>query len=85
MAERDFDIHHYKNVRSREVIATDKYDRMNENKNPWANQCFRERDVNNATDPYPWLGVDDPRCYQIDSEILYEKIDLAESCLTCPV
>ena len=82
MAERDFDIHHYKKVRSSEVIPTDNYNRMSENKKSWTSQCFRERDVNNATDPYPWLGVDDPKCYQICSEILYEKIDLSKPCLT---
>ena len=28
-------------------------------------------------DPYPWLADDDPRRYQTDEEILYEKIDLS--------
>ena len=33
-------------------------------------------------DPYPWLDVDDPRRFQSDEEILYEKIDLSRSALT---
>ena len=34
------------------------------------------------TDKYPWLTKDDPRRYQTDAEILYEKIDLKDSALT---
>ena len=33
-------------------------------------------------DPYPWLADDDPRRYQSDEEILYEKIDLSDSALS---
>ena len=33
-------------------------------------------------DPYPWLDADDPRRFQSDEEILYEKIDLSKSALT---
>ena len=33
-------------------------------------------------DPYPWLAEDDPRRYQSDEEILYEKIDLSDSALS---
>ena len=34
------------------------------------------------SDPYPWLAGDDPRRYQTDEEILYEKIDLSNSALS---
>ena len=34
------------------------------------------------SDPYPWLAPDDLRRFQTDNQILYEKIDLSESCLT---
>ena len=34
------------------------------------------------SDPYPWLAPDDPRRFQTDNQILYEKIDLSESDLT---
>ena len=33
------------------------------------------------SDPYPWLADDDPRRYQSDEEIMYEKIDLSNSAL----
>ena len=34
------------------------------------------------SDPYPWLADDDPRRYQSDEEIIYEKIDLYNSALS---
>ena len=33
-------------------------------------------------DLYPWLAEDDPRRFQTDAEILYDKIDLSDSALT---
>ena len=30
---------------------------------------------------YPWLAEDDPRRFQTDAEILYDKIDLSDSAL----
>ena len=33
-------------------------------------------------DPYPWLTRNDPRRFQSDEEILYEKIDLSDSALS---
>ena len=33
-------------------------------------------------DPYPWLAEDDPRRFQSDAEILFEKIDLNDLALT---
>ena len=38
--------------------------------------------VNNTEDPYPWLDKEDPRRWQTDEEILYEKVDLSESLLS---
>ena len=32
-------------------------------------------------DPYPWLDLDDPRCFKTDQQILEESIDLSQSCL----
>ena len=37
---------------------------------------------NQKADPYPWLADDDPRRYQSDEEIMYEKIDLTNSALS---
>ena len=33
-------------------------------------------------DPYPWLAEDDPRSFQSDAEILFEKVNLKDSALT---
>ena len=42
----------------------------------------KHREMENSLhDPYPWLEKDDPRRFQTDAEILYEKIDLKESAL----
>ena len=43
-----------------------------------------ERQINphQKVDPYPWLADDDPRRYQSDEEIMYEKIDLSNSALS---
>ena len=49
------------------------------------------RDVSNRSEnpkrelrdnPYPWLADDDPRRFQSDAEILFEKIDLKDSVLS---
>ena len=40
------------------------------------------QNIQDNTDRYPWLAKDDPRRYQTDAEILYEKIDLKDSALT---
>ena len=40
------------------------------------------QNIQDNTAKYPWLAKDDPRRYQTDAEILYEKIDLKDSALT---
>ena len=41
-----------------------------------------QSEIGRRSDPYPWLVYDDPRRYQTDEEILYEKIDLSNSVLS---
>ena len=41
-----------------------------------------QSEIGRRSDPYPWLADDDPRRYQTDEEILYEKIDLSNSALS---
>ena len=41
-----------------------------------------QSELGRKSDPYPWLPDDDPRRYQTDEEILYEKIDLSNSALS---
>ena len=38
--------------------------------------------VMDTKDPYPWLGLDDPRRFQTDRQILESAVDLSPSCLT---
>ena len=38
--------------------------------------------VMDTQDPYPWLELDDPRCFQTDRQILESAVDLSQSCLT---
>ena len=42
----------------------------------------KQTDPYQKPDPYPWLADDDPRIYQSDEEIMYEKIDLSNSALS---
>ena len=35
-----------------------------------------------SCDPYPWLESDNPRRHMNDRDILYDRIDLSDSCLT---
>ena len=42
----------------------------------------KQTDPFQKPDPYPWLADDDPRRYQSDKEIMYEKIDLSNSALS---
>ena len=41
----------------------------------------KQTDSYQKSDPYPWLADDDPRRYQLDEEIMYERIDLSNSAL----
>ena len=38
--------------------------------------------VADTKDPYPWLELDDIRCFQTDRQILESAVDLSQSCLT---
>ena len=42
----------------------------------------KQTDPYQKPDPYPWLADDNPRRYQSDEEIMYEKIDLFNSALS---
>ena len=42
----------------------------------------KQTDPYQKPDLYPWLADDDPRRYQSDEEIMYEKIDLSNSALS---
>ena len=72
MAEEKFQLFHYAKT-PKSGGELDRYNRM-------LSELHR-RGVHHS-DPYPWLAPDDPRRFQTDNQILYEKIDLSELYLT---
>ena len=42
----------------------------------------KQTEPSQKSDPYPWLAEDDPRRYQSDEEIMYEKINSFNSALS---
>ena len=85
MAEssKTFKMYHYQQVRCKTKIEVDQYMRIRGRYGGEKGEN-NERQINpyKKPDPYPWLAEDDPRRYQFDEEILYEKIDLSDSALS---
>ena len=77
MAEfrQTFKMYHYQQVRKDLKEQLDDYHKMSKTNRD-------EGNTRDKSDKYPWLTKDDPRRYQTDAEILYEKIDLKDSALT---
>ena len=83
MAEsrQTFTIHHYQQVRKDPKEHLDEYHKMSRASRD-ERYSKRSHNIQDNTDRYPWLAKDDPRRYQTDAEILYQKIDLKDSALT---
>ena len=83
MAEsrQTFKMYHYQQVRKDPKEQLDDYLKMSKAN---TDEVYSQRSQNTQdnNDKYPWLAKDDPRRYQTDAEILYEKIDLKGSTLT---
>ena len=81
-----FKIYHYQQVKCGTEIEIDQYMRVTGKYKTRGsmNQINEEENVEKYKkyDPYPWLTKDDPRRFQSDEEILYEKIDLSDSALS---
>ena len=77
MAEsrQTFKMYHYQQVRKDLKEQLDDYHKMSKTNRD-------EGNTQDKNDKYPWIAKDDPRRYQTDAEILYEKIDLKDSALT---
>ena len=81
-----FKMYHYQQVKCSTETEVDQYMRITGkyrtigNKNQMSEEGNVER--YKQYDPYPWLTKDDPRRFQSDEEILYEKIDLSDSALS---
>ena len=85
MAEssKAFKMHHYQQIKCETKTEVDLYMKIRgrygseKGKND-----EKQTDRYQKPDPYPWLADDDPRRYQSDEEIMYEKIDLSNSALS---
>ena len=88
MAEssKTFKMYHYQQVKCKTKTELDQYMRIIGKYS--AEKSKRKVDKEDKIGPdkkhdlYPWLAEDDPRRYQSDEEILYEKIDLSDSALS---
>ena len=81
-----FKMYHYQQVKCGTETEIDQYMRVTGKYKTEGtmNQINEEDNVERYEkyDPYPWLTKDDPRRFQSDEEILYEKIDLSDSALS---
>ena len=88
MAEssKAFQMYHYKQMTKESVDSEDSFMRATcldgDTQYPMLKKLGDTATSKYRKDPYPWLDVDDPRRFQSDEEILYEKIDLSRSALT---
>ena len=88
MAEssKAFKMYHYQQIKCETKTEVDQYMRITGKCSPEKSKRKLNREeqigLNQKPDPYPWLADDDPRRYQSDEEILYEKIDLSNSALS---
>ena len=83
MAEsrQTFKMYQYQQVRKDPNEHLDEYHKMSREIRD-ERYSERSQNIQDNVDKYPWLAKDDPRRYQTDTEILYEKIDLKDSALT---
>ena len=88
MAEssKTFKVYHYQQLKCQTKTEVDQYLRMTRRYSSEKDKGFQnnvdQMDPQQKSDPYPWLADDDPRRYQSDEEIMYEKIDLSNSTLS---
>ena len=88
MAEssKTFKMYHYQQIKCETKTEVDQYMRVTgrygNGKSKKMQDSEEQNELGRKSDPYPWLADDDPRRYQTDEEILYEKIDLSNSVLS---
>ena len=88
MAEssKAFKVYHYQQINCETKPEVDQYmkitGRYSSEKGKGFQNNVKQIDPQQKSDPYPWLVDDDPRRYQSDEEIMYEKIDLSNSALS---
>ena len=81
-----FKMYHYQQIKCETKTEVDQYMRVTgrygNGKSKKMQDSEKQSALGRKSDPYPWLADDDPRRYQTDEEILYEKIDLSNSALS---
>ena len=79
-------MYHYQQIKCETKTEVDQYmtvtGRYGNGKSKKMQDSENQSELDRKSDPYPWLADDDPRRYQTDEEILYEKIDLSNSALS---
>ena len=85
-SSKTFKVYHYQQVKCETKTEVDQYLRMTRRYSSEKGKGFQNNveqiDPQQKSDSYPWLADDDPRSYQSDEEIMYEKIDLSNSALS---
>ena len=85
-SSKAFKLYHYQQVKHETKTEVDQYMRMTRRYSSEKGKGFQNKveqiDPQQKSDPFPWLADDDPRRYQSDEEIMYEKIDLFYSALS---
>ena len=83
MAEsgNSFHMHHYQQIAKSKSKECGLYFKMSCDRGPPRNTSNRSEKSHREPreDRYPWLAEDDPRRFQSDAEILFEKIDSKEA------
>ena len=84
MAEssKAFKMYHYQHIKCETKTEVDQYMKLGRcicEKGKGFQNNVKQIDPQQKSDPYPWLADDDPRRYQSDQEIIYQKIDLSNS------
>ena len=88
MAEssKAFKMCHYQQIKCEPKTEVDQYLRITRRYGNEKGKGFKNDDKltgpNQKSELYPWLADDDPRRYQSNEEIMYEKIDLSNSALS---
>ena len=80
-----FQMHHYQQIaKGKPENEHGLYFKMSSDRGPLRNTSRRSENPCREPweDPYPWLAKDDPRQFQSNAEILFEKIDLKDSAMT---
>ena len=79
-------MYHYQQIKCESKTEVDQYMKITEIYDNEKGKGFKNDDKltgsHQKSDPYPWLADDNPRRYQSDEEIMYEKIDLSNYALS---